>query len=485
MERRKFSDLGLSLPVQQALADMGFEEATPIQSLAIPKLLEGRDIIGQAQTGTGKTATFGIPIIERVKPQVREVQAIILCPTRELAIQVADELQRISAKISGLNVLPIYGGQPIDRQIRALQSRTVQIVVGTPGRVLDHLNRGTLTLGSVSMFTLDEADEMLDMGFRPDIESILDLISDNAQKIFFSATMSGEIMRWMKAHQKADALELKIEHKELTVAKIEQLYVEVISRQKLEALSLLIDYHNPKLALVFCNTKRMVDLTVEHLMRRGCAAAGLHGDMKQRARDRVMENFRAGHTQVLVATDVAARGIDVDDVEAVFNYDIPLDEESYVHRVGRTGRAGREGKAFTLVTSRELYHLKRIQRYIKHTIALAKLPTDTDVQERKLAAMLERIKQVLDAGHLSVYARAVESLLSENVTSLDVAAALLKMIGKKARAAVVVDAPAEQEERRPRREYRSDRGGASRGGSGSRMRSRPRRREGSFRQYPA
>ena len=351
MKKLKFEDMEFSQEIKKAVSDMGFEEASPIQSQAIPYILEGKDVIGQAQTGTGKTAAFGVPILEMCDEENRQLQAIVLCPTRELCIQVAEEISKLAKYKKNVYILPVYGGQPIERQIKALK-KGVQIVIGTPGRVIDHLNRHTLKPGNINMVVLDEADEMFDMGFRDDIELILGKMPEDRQTVFFSATMPQEIMSFAKKFQKNPEI-IKVVHKELTVPKVEQYYFELKPNMKTEILCRLIDIYNPKLSLVFCNTKRKVDELVLELQGRGYFADGLHGDLKQTQRDKVMSTFRSGNIDILVATDVAARGIDVDDVDIVFNYDIPQDEEYYVHRIGRTARAGREGTAFSFVVGRD------------------------------------------------------------------------------------------------------------------------------------
>ena len=347
METVRFEDLGLRPQILRAVMEMGFEAATPIQARAMPIIMEGRDVIGQAQTGTGKTAAFGIPLLEKIDPKSKKLQALVLCPTRELAIQVADEIRRLCRFMHGIKVLPIYGGQDIGKQIRSLKGG-IQLIIGTPGRVMDHMRRHTLKLENLHTVVLDEADEMLDMGFREDIETILDYIPGEHQTVLFSATMPKPILEITRKYQH-DAVTIKIVKKELTVPSIEQYYYDAKRRDKVDMLTRLLDYYNPKLSLIFCNTKRCVDELTKELSDRGYFAEGLHGDMKQAQRDRVMRNFRAGKTEILIATDVAARGIDVDDVEAVFNYDLPQDDEYYVHRIGRTGRAGRTGMAFSFV----------------------------------------------------------------------------------------------------------------------------------------
>lgn len=425
MENSEFKDLKLSKEIQKAITDMGFEEATPIQSYSIPYMLEGKDVIGQAQTGTGKTAAFGIAALERVDPQNRGVQAVILCPTRELAIQVSEELKKLSKYKRGIEILPVYGGQPIDRQIRALKNG-VQIIIGTPGRVMDHMERRTLKLDGVKMIVLDEADEMLDMGFRDDIETIMKRIPRERQTILFSATMSRAIHDLAKRYLTKPQM-IKLEHKEMTVPEVEQFYYEVKSQAKPEVLSRLIDINDIKLSLVFCNTKRRVDELVDTLKSRGYLVDGLHGDLQQRQRDIVMSKFRKKEIEILVATDVAARGIDVGDIEAVFNYDIPADDENYVHRIGRTARAGRGGRAISFVTGKEVYRIRQIQQFTKSRIIAQKVPSASDIEEIKTNMILEKVKGIVDAGHLGEYSNMVEKLTQEDYSSLDVAAALLKM----------------------------------------------------------
>jgi len=426
MEHSGFKDLKLSKEIQKAIIEMGFEEATPIQSQSIPFMLEGKDVIGQAQTGTGKTAAFGIAAIEKVDPKNLAVQAVILCPTRELAIQVSEELKKLSKYKKGIEILPVYGGQPIDRQIRALK-KGVQIIIGTPGRVMDHMERRTLKLDGVKMIVLDEADEMLDMGFREDIELIMKKVQNERQTILFSATMPRAILDLTKKYQTKPQM-IKLEHKEMTVPKVEQFYYEVKSQAKPEVLSRLIDINDIKLSLMFCNTKRRVDELVDTLKSRGYLADGLHGDLQQRQRDIVMSKFRKKEIEILVATDVAARGIDVGDIEAVFNYDIPADDEYYVHRIGRTARAGKAGRAFSFVTGREVYRIRQIQQFTKSKIIAQKVPSVSDIEEIKTNLLLEKVKGIVDAGHLGEYSNMVEKLTQEDYTSLEVAAALLKML---------------------------------------------------------
>lgn len=435
MENLIFNDLNLSKEVQKAIAEMGFEEATPIQSLAIPHIMGGKDVIGQAQTGTGKTCAFGIPAIDMLDTDNEGVQVLVLCPTRELAIQVAEELKNVSRHKRNVKILPIYGGQPIERQITALKKRP-QIIIGTPGRVMDHMRRHTLKLGNLKMIILDEADEMLNMGFREDIDVILKEVPEARQTILFSATMPREILDLTKLYQNNPVM-IKAAHKELTLPSTDQYYLEVREASKLEILSRLIDANSIKLSLVFCNTKKRVDELAQNLQSRGYAAEALHGDMRQIQRDKVMSKFRKGDIDILIATDVAARGIDVDDIEAVFNYDLPNDEEYYVHRIGRTGRAGKSGKAYSFVAGREIYELKDIQRYTKSHIKLIKPPSLLDVEENKMGGILKRIRDLIAEGHYSNYTGYIERMLEDEnnsnseenyITTLDVAAALLKMV---------------------------------------------------------
>ena len=405
---------------------MGFEEATPIQSQAISMIMEGRDVIGQSQTGTGKTAAFGLPCLEMIDPDDKALQALILCPTRELAIQVSEEFRKFLKYMENVKVLPIYGGQPIDRQIAALK-KGVQVVIGTPGRVMDHMRRHTLKMGTVKYVVLDEADEMLDMGFRDDIETIMLKIPDERQTVMFSATMSEEILDLSRRYMNEPEY-IKVTRKELTVPSIEQAYFDVKEKTKPDALCRIIDMYSPKLSIVFCNTKKRVDEVVEQLQGRGYFAEALHGDLKQPQRDKVMQKFRNGTIEILVATDVAARGIDVDDVDIVFNYDVPQDDEYYVHRIGRTGRAGKSGKAFTFCVGKEIYKLRDIMRYTKTKIIQKKLPSLSDIEEIKTTSFLEKVKEIIDDGGLGKYIDIVDNMVNDqDVAATDIAAALLKL----------------------------------------------------------
>lgn len=416
-----FSDFPLHKNILQAIHDMGFEEPSPIQAACIPKILEGGDLIGQAQTGTGKTAAFGIPLVEKVMP-TNQIQAIVLTPTRELAIQVSGEIRRI-AKYKKIRTLPIYGGQSITHQIRALK-QGVQVVIGTPGRVLDHLRRKTLKLDNVSVLVLDEADEMLDMGFIEDIETILRHLPEDRQTLLFSATMPPEIRRLANRYMKNPET-VAISREEVTAPLIEQVYYKVFERNKLEGLCRILDSEDVDLGIIFCRTKRGVDELTEALQARGYLADGLHGDLSQAQRDKVMKAFREGSIEFLIATDVAARGIDVSNVTHVINYDIPQDPESYVHRIGRTGRAGRKGIAMTLVTPREMRQLMMIQKQTKAVILSRNLPSLEEVAERKQEQLREQLITLLEGdGIADMYVKVAESLLGEYPPEKVAAAAL-------------------------------------------------------------
>lgn len=401
---------------------MGFEEPSPIQAQVIPLILQGKDVLGQAQTGTGKTAAFGIPITEMVNTRLSQVQAIILAPTRELAIQVSEELAKIG-KYKHVKTVPIYGGQPIDRQIRALRFGA-HIAIGTPGRVLDHLNRGTLKLQNIKYVVLDEADEMLDMGFIDDIESILSKTPEDRQTLLFSATMPFEI-RKLSHKFMHDPLTVSVSRDELTVPQIDQVFYETREKNKVDALGRIIDMEDIRQAIIFCRTKRGVDELVAALETRGYFASGLHGDLSQTQRDRVMKRFREGKAELLVATDVAARGIDVENVTHVINYDVPQDPESYVHRIGRTGRAGKSGQAITLITPREYRQLRLIEKLVRTKIKRQELPTMADLAERQLETLRGHLVGIIEKGHLSAYRNLVTELMDE-YDSVEVAAAALK-----------------------------------------------------------
>ncbi len=425
-EGLRYEDAGIDGRILRAVKELGFEHMTPIQEQAIPLFMTGRDIIGQAQTGTGKTAAFGIPILQKTNPENRSLQAVILCPTRELAMQAADELRKFAKYMNGIKVLPIYGGQEIYKQIKNLKTG-VQIVVGTPGRVMDHMRRHTLKMDQVHTVVLDEADEMLNMGFREDIETILKEMPEKRQTGLFSATMPKPILDITKTYQK-DAAYVKMTPKEVTIPLIKQAYYQVRKQDKEEVLCRLIDYYAPGRALIFCNTKRMVDELTEHLKGRGYEVEGLHGDLTQGQRDTVMNLFRSGRTNILIATDVAARGIDVSDVEAVYNFDVPDDIEYYVHRIGRTGRAGKTGRSFTLVVGREAYKIRDIERICHTKIKERKVPSAADITARKAEKILKEAFAVIENEDIS---RATEYILDAvalgQYSETQIAAAFMKM----------------------------------------------------------
>lgn len=424
-----FHEMGMSEPIQRAIMDMGFEEASPIQEKAIPIALTGKDIIGQAQTGTGKTAAFAIPILEKVDTSKKYVQAIAIAPTRELAIQVSEEINRL-AKYMGISSLPIYGGQSIDRQIKALK-KGPHIITGTPGRLLDHIQRKTLKLDRISVVVLDEADEMLDMGFLEDIERILKETPEEKQTLLFSATMPKPIQNLAERFMKNLEL-VKMKAKEVTSPTVKQIYYEVNERDKFEVLCRLLDVDNPELAVIFGRTKRRVDELSDALNKRGYLADGLHGDLNQRQRDVVMNKFREGNIDILVATDVAARGIDVSGVTHVYNFDIPQDPESYVHRIGRTGRAGKTGLAITFVTPRERGQIHSIEKASKGKIQRKSIPTVAEAMESIQRAAVEKMIQLVEEEQYIQFKQAASELLDQ-YDSIALVSIALKLLSKEQR----------------------------------------------------
>jgi ATP-dependent RNA helicase DeaD len=461
MNKLKFTELDLSPEILKAVADMGFEEATHIQTATIPLMRTGVDLIGQAQTGTGKTAAFGIPLLEMIDPKVKYIQALIMCPTRELAVQVAEEIRQLGKYIKGFNALAVYGGQPIDRQIRALREG-VQIVIGTPGRLIDHIERRTVKLDSCRIVVLDEADEMLNMGFIEDIQLILKSAPPDRQTVLFSATMPRPILDLTKHYQK-DPKYVKITHEVLTAPNIEQFYFEVKHGKKIEALTRVLDSNDYKATLIFCNTKKMVDELADQMRSRGYLSECLHGDKTQQQRDKVMEKFRAAKCDILIATDVAARGIDVENIEAVVNYDVPADEEYYVHRIGRTGRAGKSGTAYTFVYGNEMHKLRDIQRYAKIKIKPGTIPSRDDIEEKRIKNFMEKVKKQIEDGGLETQTKVIEKLMEEDLSSMDIAAALVKLIMKDEENAQIgaendLNAPAYKKYDRNERSGREDRG---------------------------
>ncbi len=452
MTPKLFSELGLSEELLKAIDKLGFEQAAPIQAAAIPVLLQGKDVVGQSQTGSGKTAAFAIPAIEKTDPNLRAVQVLILCPTRELAVQVSEEVHKLAIFKRGINALPIYGGQSYERQFYGLK-QGAQIVIGTPGRVMDHMRRGTLRLDKVKLAILDEVDVMLNMGFRDDIELILQAVPKERQTVFFSATIPRPIQQLIEKYSR-DPQQIRIEQKAMTVPTVEQVYYEVDRRFKIELLMRLIDIHDLKLGIIFCNTKRMVDDLVDHLEAAGYMADRLHGDMTQNMRDRVMNKFRKSGLEFLVATDIAARGIDVDDVQVVFNYDLPYDGEDYVHRIGRTGRVGRSGRAITFVSGREMFQIRNIERYTNTRIHRGRIPTEAEVEDARENLFLGKIRATLQTGEFKRNDHLVAHLLDEGFSSADIASACLAMLQSGEGAAK----PNTEEYERPEREERPERG---------------------------
>jgi ATP-dependent RNA helicase DeaD len=451
MIKKPFSELGLSPELLKAVERMGFEEASPIQSEAIPVLLTGVDVVGQSQTGSGKTAAFAIPAIERVDSALRAAQVLVLCPTRELAVQVAEEVAKLASFKRGVKELPIYGGASYDRQIRGLKDGA-QIIIGTPGRVIDHLDRGTLRLDDVHTVILDEADRMLDMGFRDDIESILQNAPEDRQTVLFSATLPRAIQDLIRNYTR-EPRNIRIEPQTLTIPNIDQVYYEVDRRSKLEALCRIIDVQDVKLAIIFCATKMMCDQLAEHLAARGYLADKLHGDMTQAMRERVMRRFRERKVEFLVATDVAARGLDVDDIEVVFNYDLPQDGEDYVHRIGRTGRAGRSGRAITFVAGREIRKLEGMNRLTKSRIRREKVPSLEEVEEKRSNQTFELLRETLESGEYLRRDALVDRLLDQGHAPTDIASALLHLLcGDSAKSTPEPEPQPAREETRPRRE---------------------------------
>ena len=449
MQKKLFAELGLAPEILKAIERMGFEEATPIQSAAIPVLLRGADVVGQSQTGSGKTAAFGVPAIQLVDASLRAPQVLILCPTRELAVQVAEEISKLAFFKRGVRELPIYGGQSYERQFRGL-SAGAQIIIGTPGRVMDHLERKSLKLDQIKMVILDEADRMLDMGFVDDIKTILRDVPAERQTVFFSATIPRPIAELIKRFTR-NPVTVRMEAEALTVPAIEQVYYEVDRRSKLEVLCRLIDLEDVKLAIIFCATKMMVDELSEHLIARGYGADKLHGDMTQAMRERVMGRFRKKKVEFLVATDVAARGLDVDDIEIVFNYDLPHDGEDYVHRIGRTGRAGKGGKAITFVAGREIYRLENIQRFTKSRIRREKIPTAEEVEGKRASAFDEALRETLAKGEYKRHDELLDRFLAQDYSPTDIASALIHLLGEdKSRSGQAIP------EDRPRRDYQRE-----------------------------
>jgi len=428
MQKKPFAELGLSPDILKAVEKLGYEEATPIQSAAIPVLLGGRDLVGQSQTGSGKTAAFSIPAIEKIDPANRAVQALVLCPTRELAVQVAEEVAKLALFKRGVRELPIYGGASYERQFRGLDSG-VQFVIGTPGRIIDHLERGSLRLDELKMLVLDECDRMLDMGFAEDIERILASAPPERQTAFFSATLPKPIRQMIDQFSR-EPDHIKIESATVSAPAIEQVYYEVDRRSKTEVLCRLIDIQDVKYGIVFCATKMMCDELTDALLTRGYNADKLHGDMSQQMRERTMKRFRERKIELLVATDVAARGLDVDDIEIVFNYDLPNDAEDYVHRIGRTGRAGRSGRAISFVAGREIWKLQQIQRFTRANIRREKVPTLSELEEKRSSSFLDTLRETLTKGEYQKFDAVLDELLSAGNSATDITNAALHLLSQ-------------------------------------------------------
>jgi len=426
MQKKPFTELGLSPETLKAVAHVGYELASPIQGEAIPVLLSGRDVVGQSQTGSGKTAAFALPAIERVDTTLRAPQVLVLCPTRELAMQVAEEVSRLAQFKRGVKELPIYGGASYERQFFGLKNGA-QIIIGTPGRVMDHIERKSLSMENIGMVVLDEADRMLDMGFRDDMVSILSKAKPDRQTVLFSATLPPPIKQMIAKFTK-DPVNVRIEDQKLTVPDIDQVYYEVNRRSKLEALCRIIDLMDLHYGIIFCATKLMVDELTEHLSARGFMADKLHGDIAQSARERVMRKLRDKKIEFLVATDVAARGLDVDDLEVVINYDLPHDAEDYVHRIGRTGRAGRSGRAITFADGREVWKLQHIMRFTKARIRRENVPTAEQVEQRRSNVLFEKVRTTIESGAFKKHDALIDQLLDAGHTPTDIASALFSML---------------------------------------------------------
>jgi len=426
MDTPPFTELGLPAPLLAAIEVLGYERPSPIQALSIPPAMAGKDLLGLSATGSGKTAAFTLPALAMLDLGSRLTQVLIMCPTRELAVQVCEEVHRLGSKMRGLHAVPVYGGAPMDRQLRALREGA-HVVVGTPGRLLDHLRRGSFDPSRVRMAVLDEADRMLDMGFKDEMDELLGALPAERQTLFFSATMSPGVSRLIKSFGNEPEL-IEIKQKSLTVSTVEQSYIEVRQRSKVEVLSRILDMNPPRLGIIFCNTKRTVDECVEDLVNRGYAADRLHGDITQQMRERVLKRFREGKVELLVATDVAARGLDIDEIDIVFNYDLPADPEDYVHRIGRTGRAGRAGRAVSFVFGREIYRLQSIERYTRHPIRRDLIPTVEQVEGRRADLIFDSLKERLEAGQYDPCNDQIDRLLEQGHTPTDIAGALVSML---------------------------------------------------------
>ncbi|MGL4401545.1 MAG: DEAD/DEAH box helicase [Luteolibacter sp.] len=450
MDTPPFSELGLPDTLLAAIETLGYERPSPIQAMSIPPALLGKDLVGLSATGSGKTAAFTLPALAKLDVKLAYPQVLILCPTRELAVQVCEEVHRLGAKMQGLQATPVYGGAPIDRQLRALRNGA-QLVVGTPGRLLDHLRRGSFDASRIKMAILDEADRMLDMGFKDEMDELLAALPPDRQTLFFSATMNPGVSRLIQKFGNSPEI-IEIQQKARTVSTVEQSYFEVRQRSKVEVLSRILDMNPPRLGIVFCNTKRSVDECTEDLVNRGYAADRLHGDITQQMRERVLKRFRDGAVEILVATDVAARGLDIDEIDIVFNYDLPTDPEDYVHRIGRTGRAGRSGRAVSFVYGREIYRLQSIERYTRHVIKRERIPSVEQVEGRRADLIFDDLKERLESGKFENYQDNIDRLLEQGHTPTDIAGALVTMI----REASGREGGAIEEDREPERPARRE-----------------------------
>ena len=429
MEKINFNEMNISIGLKKAIEELGFKEPTDIQNEAIPKVLEGLDVIGEAQTGTGKTFSFAIPMVEKIDSKYDKVQGLVMLPTRELALQVYAEFIKLLKFNRDIRITTIYGGQSYDKQLKDLKNKP-HIVIGTPGRIIDHMNRGTLDFSKLKMLVLDEADEMLKMGFIDDIEFVLKTTPSTRQTTLFSATMPDEIRRVSKKYLN-NPINIKIQAKTLTVEATKQYYYEVKQSSKTDLLIRLLDFYSFNSAIIFCNTKNMVDELTSALQAHDYQADGIHGDLKQVQRDRVMNSFRKGLTKILIATDVAARGIDVKGIEAVFNYDLPQDDESYVHRIGRTGRAGLSGISLSFVTGRGRSRITEIERYTKSKMEKKEIPSIEEIVKQKQKKIYTDITEIIDNSEKkNTYKPIINKLLAEGYDGIDILNALIDKIVK-------------------------------------------------------
>ena len=457
MIKNTFQDLGLNAELSAAVEKMGFTEPSAIQDRAIPLILEGKDMVGQARTGTGKTAAFGIPILQKIDTNKNHIQSIVVCPTRELAIQVSEEIKTLGTFVKGLKILSVYGGEAMQHQLKFLK-RGVHIVVGTPGRVMDHMRRGTLELDQVKIAVLDEADEMLNMGFREDIEFILSKMPEERQTVLFSATMPAPILDIAKKFQNKPTF-VKVTTDQLTSVDVEQFFFDIPGNERMSTLVKNMQIFQHDLAIVFCNTKIRTDQVAETLSANGIRAEAIHGDLNQRQRNQVLSGFKSGKIKVLVATDVAARGIDVNNVEAVYNYDVPPDPEYYVHRIGRTGRAGKSGRAFSFVCgSNDFKRLKNIQKYSKVKIEKMQPPSAGELLDIRKKVLYDKLQTIVTEAKIESSYQLMDELVSMGISNRQLSAALLSLLAPE----IEEDKMAfedEREEKKKKRHGKKDFGG--------------------------